>query len=82
MTKKTSNDWLKEIEKEIGGRADIVPDGWMTANQIKDVMDMTIGEAEVFIRRAIDKGLMKKNQFRINSGGGTRLVWHYHKSEK
>jgi len=78
---KTANDWLKELVDEIGGREDEIPEGWMTAKDMTKELEMTIGQVETMLRRALRAGKVIKKQYRIDTkGAGVKLIWHYHKA--
>ena len=79
--KKTANDWLKELVDEIGGKEDEIPEGWMTAKDMTKELEMTIGQVETMMRRALRAGKVIKKQFRIDTkGAGVKLIWHNHKA--
>jgi hypothetical protein len=79
--KKTANDWLKELVDEIGGKEDEIPEGWMTAKDMTRELEMTIGQVETMMRRALRAGKVIKKQYRIDTkGAGVKLIWHYHKA--
>jgi predicted transcriptional regulator len=79
--KKTANDWLKELVDEIGGKEDEIPEGWMTAKDMTKELEMTIGQVETMMRRALRAGKVIKKQYRIDTkGAGVKLIWHYHKA--
>jgi hypothetical protein len=80
MKQKTANDWLEEIVQQVGGKAEFVPDNWITITDIMEKLDMTNGEARVFIGKAMKANKMQKKQFRITTASnGVRLTWHYSK---
>lgn len=80
MKNKTANDWLNEIVREVGGKAEIVPANWIPLTEIMATLDMTNGEARIFVEKAIKANRMQKKKFRINTGcNGVRLTWHYSK---
>lgn len=78
MKKNNANSWLEILASEIGGRVDVVPEGWVTISQVQTSMGMTIGEAETFMRKGMKSGRVERKKFRVNTcGAGTRDVWHY-----
>jgi hypothetical protein len=80
MKQKTANDWLEEIVQQVGGKAEFVPDNWITISEIMSKLDMTNGEARVFVTKAIKANKMQKKQFRITTASnGVRLTWDYSK---
>jgi hypothetical protein len=77
---KTPNDWLQEIVKEVGAKEEEIPQGWMTVMDMTQELDMTIGQVEAMLRRAIRAGKIQRKQFRIDTrGAGIKSVWHYTK---
>jgi hypothetical protein len=76
----SAHDWLHVMADEFGVSPDIIPEGWVTVQDICKIKNITTGEAEGFVRRAVDAGKMEKKQFRVKSGGaGLKKVFHYYK---
>ena len=74
----SAHDWLHKMADEFGIGSDEVPIGWLTVQDICRMKDITTGEAEGFVRRAIEAGKMEKKQFRVKTGGaGLKKVFHY-----
>ena len=75
---KSANAWLDEILKNSNtGVIDIVPKGWLTAQQAADIKNVSVRSLQDFLRREAKNGKLERKQFRIKVGRETRQVWHY-----
>jgi hypothetical protein len=81
MKKNDANEWLEVLAREIGGRVDVVPRGWVTREDVQRQFDFTDGQAEVFVNKAIRLGKMQKKKFRIKTKIGIKEIWHYNKKK-
>jgi hypothetical protein len=80
LVKKSANQWLKEIANEVGCKSDVVPEEWITIRQMTEQLDMSLGEVDALVQRAMKAKKLKKKKFRIDTqGAGVRAVWHYTK---
>jgi hypothetical protein len=80
LVKKSANQWLKDIANEVGCKTDVVPEEYLTMKQMTEQLDMTLGEIDALVQRAMKAKRLKKKKFRINTqGAGVRAVWHYTK---
>lgn len=76
--KNDTKSWVRVLCDELCGKIEEVPEGWMSLSQIKKELEMTKGEAEVFMEKAIRIGRAEKKLFKIRvHGSGARSVWHY-----
>jgi hypothetical protein len=80
LVKKSANQWLKDIANEVGCYVDDVPEEYLTVKQMMEKLDLSFGEAESMVSRAIKHKKLIKKKFRIDTkGAGVRSVWHYTK---
>ena len=77
--KKTANDWLDAMMQEqiIGGRPEIVPEGWLTLSQICAKTGISQTTVRARLIRLIEMGKMECRLFRIFTGKQTIPVKHY-----
>jgi DNA-binding GntR family transcriptional regulator len=77
--KKTANDWLAAMMQEhiIGGRPEIVPEGWLTLAQICAKTGISQTTIRTRLIKLIEAGKMECRLFRIFTGKQTIPVKHY-----
>jgi hypothetical protein len=77
--KKTANDWLAMMMQEqiIGGRPEIVPEGWLTLAQISAKTGIAPTTIKSQLIKLIEAEKMECRLFRIFTGKQTIPVKHY-----
>ena len=68
-------DWINKTEEYT---VENVPEGWLTCQQICEIKNISIGQAEVLVKKMVNNGEWQKKKFRIRTGGaGVKPVMHY-----
>ena len=68
---------LKTLIDAITGKPDIVPDGWLTAEQWASVAGITSGQMRRKLTAAAKAGRMQKRDFLVRKGVKTLSVAHF-----
>lgn len=73
----TALEALEEIQRQLSGVPDDVPDGWMTDAQWSEASGICRTVAGERLRGGVAKGLVEVKNFRIMTTAGIRPRKHY-----
>lgn len=78
---KSANAWLSELmnSKFDSGQTEVVPDGWMTLNEMAMQQNVSLTTINARIQRLLQSGDLQRKKFNIWTGRQVGGVWHYYK---
>ena len=78
---KSANSWLAELmsSKFDSGQPEVVPDGWMTINDMALHQKVSTTTINSRVQRLLHSGEIQRKKFNIWTGRQVGGVWHYYK---
>lgn len=73
----THAEAFANLQRELCGQPDNVPEGWLTAQQWSAEYGGSAVHTGRIIKAAVDAGKMHSSKFRIASGGRLMSIPHY-----
>jgi GTP-sensing pleiotropic transcriptional regulator CodY len=73
----SANEWAEAIANAVQKKADKVPAGWHTADQVRDLIGLTQSNVSKKIRLLAKSGLVESKKFYIATGRGLYPEIHY-----
>lgn len=76
-TKMNYSEAFANLQRELDGNPDIVPEGWFTSHQWASHAQMSVANVQRWIKKGLDSGKMECQKFRIRSAGRNQVTPHY-----
>lgn len=73
----SANEWLDAITNAVNKKADKVPEGWKTPQEIREILNKSQRETSRKIAVLIKEGLVEVKKFRIETPRGLYPEIHY-----
>jgi hypothetical protein len=73
----TYNDWLSVLTAAGQGVADEVPKGFQTIAQIAKETGKSQSQARIYVRNAIEMGLVEESKFKVQAGNKLYPTPHF-----
>lgn len=73
----SANEWTNAITQALRRKEEKVPDGWLTAFQLRKVFDASQEATSRKIRTLKESGLIEQKRFKITTNRGLYPEIHY-----